>query len=134
MSIRKYFTFKGRINRKKYFFYQIAINIGYLIFSVYEPENFFLNILSIILMMILIFVVLSKMVQRLHDINTSGIIILIPAILMIVAELTNIVILGMIVLGFHCHLMIKKGTYGPNKYGHDPLNHTTEYVTLLNEI
>lgn len=133
MRIKKCFSFKGRINRKKYLIYQLIINIAYVITSVYKPDNSILNLLMGILMLTLTFIVFTKTIQRLHDINTSGIIIIIPTILLITSELTKIDIFALIAFGFHCHLLITKGTYGPNKYGDDPLNSTTEYVTLLNE-
>jgi len=134
MNVKKYFTFKGRINRKKYLFYQFIITITHIISFAYMSDSSILSILSGIIKLILTFVIFTKIVQRLHDINTSAIVLLIPAILMIVGEITDIDIFAMIVFGFHCHLMIKKGTYGPNKYGNDPLSPATEYVTLLNEI
>ena len=38
----------------------------------------------------------------------------------------NKIIFPLIVFGYHVHLMIRKGTVGPNKYGEDSLGTTDQ--------
>ncbi|WP_432664891.1 DUF805 domain-containing protein [Wukongibacter baidiensis] len=134
MNVKKYLTFKGRINRKIYLYLQLIFLISYIFFAIYKPDNLIQSLLFWSILLFRNFIGITTSVQRLHDINTPGIVLLIPMILGLVGQLANVYILLLIACGFYCHLMITKGTYGPNKYGNDPLNHTTEYVTLLNEI
>ena len=71
-------------------------------------------------------ILLSKSVQRLHDINFPCIVILIPLILGFLGNSLNKIIFPLIVFGYHVHLMIRKGTVGPNKYGEDSLGTTDQ--------
>ncbi|MCT4565357.1 MAG: DUF805 domain-containing protein [Maledivibacter sp.] len=133
MNIKNLFLFNGRINRKKYIFYQLVFPILILPLSFYNPDNIFLILIKTCLNLSIAIILVSKSVQRLHDMNFSGVVVLIPLILGFLGNFLDSLIFPMIVLGYYIHLMIKKGTIGPNKYGDDPLGPTKQTNTFINE-
>ncbi|MCT4564332.1 MAG: DUF805 domain-containing protein [Maledivibacter sp.] len=106
MDFKSYFSFEGRVNRAHFlrvifllgiFFNNIETDIGYL-------KSIFLYATCIIFAIAGICII----IKRLHDLEISGgfiFLLLIPFIS------TFLIIL----------LVFIKGTYGPNKYGEDPL-------------
>lgn len=144
------FTFKGRLNREKY----IPIFIGIIFFFIFNylfiwawlkyedyliPNALYTNEMLIELSGLLFFILLlaylflwvsiiiffiCKTVQRLHDLNSSGIWIIFRItwpiailFLSIPAQKWEQIIIIIIVLMFELMLLLKKGTAGPNKYG-----------------
>ena len=134
-----YFTFGGRINRKKFIFRYITIcsvNITLqsfilvpimvpliLYFAIYHPtsiyklqqNNIYIYIILFFLGMINIpafFAVSSLYVKRLQDLNKSGWLILLKFI-------PFVDVLAVIIMTLY--LTFFKGTSGYNQYGEDPL-------------
>lgn len=110
MNIKRYFTFKGRINRAKYIFVPFLIGILIAIFQAISinTESIALLLICILLNIAAIVLSICVTVQRLHDIERSGThywLLLIP--------------IYNIYLG--CLLLFKKGTDGSNEYGENPL-------------
>lgn len=107
MDLKKYFTFKGRINRAKYFFIPLILGLLLIPFAIiagYTNSN-----ISFILYVILVyFIKVCITVQRLHDIEHSGF-----HYFLLCIPIYNIY-LGIL-------LLFIKGTDGPNEYGEDPL-------------
>lgn len=107
MDIKRYFTFKGRLNRVKHFFITVLLYIPVLIIC--QPTQDVL-LAFLVFMLSIVYFILSTcaIVQRLHDIERPG---------------THIFLL--LIPIYHIYLVIllffKKGTDGPNKYGDDPL-------------
>ena len=72
----------------------------------------------------LCFIILS--IKRLHDVNLSGLYVLIPTIFIILPWVVNLGILSIFILPCVIVLPIillasKKGTVGPNRFGEDPI-------------
>lgn len=110
MYLKKYFTFEGRINRAKYFFIPLIleiITIPFYIMAEYTNSNIFFPLY--VLLSILVYILeVCITVQRLHDIERPG-----THFWLLFIPIYNIY-LGIL-------LLFIKGTYGPNKYGEDPL-------------
>lgn len=108
--MRRFFTARGRLNRGKFFLYNVLIsiiaNIGTMIVS--YSDNLLVVLLAAVLSIALAVASIMITIQRLHDINRPGI-----HFLLLLVPLYNIY------LGFV--LLLKKGTDGPNQYGEDPL-------------
>ncbi|WP_416390159.1 DUF805 domain-containing protein [Tepidibacter hydrothermalis] len=108
------FDSEGRINRSKYIYYHfIAFIVGSLInlFLNLLPcndDNVFLLIFVGLLFIAYLVFAICLMIQRLHDLNRSGI-----HIFLFMVPIYNIYLKFLILFG--------KGTNGPNKYGEDPL-------------
>ena len=95
-----FFSLEGRINRAKYLWTMVTIGIVGTVAITVWPTN-----VTVIAANILCF---FPIIKRLHDIDVSGgfgLLAFIPG--------AN-VILGIL-------LLFKKGTFGANKYGDDPL-------------
>ena len=111
MDIQKtFFSFKGRLNRKPYFLYNLGIGMmsGLIQFIVESSNSSLIAILGFVAVLILTGCSISVMVKRLHDLDKSGyfgFIMLIP--------LVNIF--------FGLYLLFFKGTTGYNRFGEDPL-------------
>ena len=104
------FSFKGRINRAKYWIIHLLITAVTVIFLIRFPNSpVVINNtgVSALLFFYVIFVAwigLAINVKRWHDLDKSG-----------WSELTRI--MAFFELGF------RRGTYGPNRFGPDPLEH-----------
>lgn len=123
-------TFKGRLNRWRYFLLSLFPTCFFIAFSLLldnddHDELLARNVLSFLLFFFavyLLFYVLSLEVRRLHDRNNSA-----WWILLCFFPLIN--------LGLTIYLLFFKGTPGPNKYGPDPLEHPnySDYLRALNK-
>ena len=105
ICLKKYFVFQGRASRSEYWWFQLIFTPSYFISSYLENElsYFFLGIC-----LFCFIPAISVGVRRLHDIDKSGLFLLISFIPFIG---------GFILLFF----MISEGTKGKNKYGDNPL-------------
>ena len=101
------FTTEGRLNRKPYILYSIAITVIMAI-SALLCGTVILAIVGIPLFVACCVANVMTAIRRLHDLNHSGWLYLIMA-----APYVNIV--------FGLYVMCWKGTTGSNKYGPDPL-------------
>ncbi len=96
------FSFKGRINRSKYW----TIHLLMIIFDIVVLFIFFaISYTAVGMLLILVFstwISLAVNVKRWHDLDRSGWSVLMP-------------VMPFFELGFH------RGTVGPNRFGADPL-------------
>ena len=105
------FSFKGRINRSKYWIIHLLIAAVSVIFVIRFRNGAVVSNdtgVSALLTFYIIFAVwigLAVNVKRWHDLDKSG-----------WSELTRL--MGVFELGF------RRGTYGPNRFGPDPLEHS----------
>ena len=107
------FSFKGRTNRAKYWTIHLLIAvIGVIIFLIGVPintpvisNNAPVSALLILYVIFAVWVGLAVNVKRWHDLDKSG-----------WSELTRVT--AFFELGF------RKGTYGPNRFGPDPLEYS----------
>ena len=125
MDIKEAFSFKGRINRMNYFWYQFVVGIP-IVFIQILHNNFFADkiVLSLIVLVFYIpltIVLICKTIQRLHDINIPGIVVLIPYAIAFLHVITPKYNLLPFSLAFQVFLLIIKGNEGSNKYGEAPL-------------
>lgn len=109
--MKNYGNFDGRARRKEFWMFQLVNQLVLYVFYLMSPLflwNTFLSFLFLILMIIVAIIpAWSVMVRRLHDINFSGLWILI-----------NLVpFLGPITLFI---FTVMEGTSGDNKFGPDP--------------
>lgn len=100
------FSFKGRINRAKYWAIQLLIGVvtGILFLIASHFNNTAVFALLLLYIICAAWISLAVNVKRWHDLNKSG-----------WSELTRVT--AFFELGFY------KGTYGPNRFGPDPLGH-----------
>ncbi len=110
MNLKKYFSFKGRINRGKFFGITTPISIIVYIINKITTGTDSMFLLLFLLLLNVAHIALSTclIVQRLHDIERPGThywLFLIP--------FYNFYLLLV--------LLLKQGTDGSNKYGEDPL-------------
>lgn len=108
--IEELFSFKGRLNRLRFFGYDFILGLILLMFKglIEVTDNEVALIIIIILTIIITISAISVCVRRLHDIELSGWFVL----------LNLVPIIDFI---FELVLLFKKGTDGPNIYGKDPL-------------
>ena len=105
-AYKGYFKFSGRATRAEYWWWALlyypAVVVAY---SLNSPEI----LIGIIALFVLVSFIpnLAAMVRRLHDIGTSGWVVLINLVPLV----------GFIVLAI---LMLRQGEEGGNKYGRDP--------------
>lgn len=143
--------FSGRSSRKEYWF-PMLVNIIILL-SIWtictyidgqlgiDPESR-LSISNIVYKTLSFFFsigVLSVSVRRLHDTNLSGIIAIVPGVLVMIIVLISmllnqfgvdtermisiampICLIGIVII--YLVLLLRDGTHGPNEYGEDPIN------------
>ena len=117
---KKFFSCKGRLNRKPYFIRVVPLAIlGSIFFEIlmeldeipYSELNTGMEILTYVIIFLLFPILIScymNAIRRLHDLDKSGWFVLI-----MFAPTINII--------FGWYLMLKKGTSGANRYGDDPL-------------
>lgn len=100
------FSFKGRINRAKYWAMHLLIGLGtvivFLICSVIN--NSAVGFLLLLYVVFAGWIGLAVNIKRWHDLDKSG-----------WSELIRV--MAFFELGF------RKGTHGPNRFGPDPLEH-----------
>lgn len=143
--------FSGRSSRKAYWFpmlVNIIILLSIWIICTYidgqlgiDPEARF-SISNIVYKTLSFFFsigVLSVSVRRLHDTNLSGIIAIVPGVLVMTIVLISMLLnqfgvdtesmfsiampvclIGIVII--YLVLLLRDGTHGPNEYGEDPLN------------
>lgn len=117
MSLSQIFTTKGRLNRLPYFLYGIGISMvaGIVLvlfmglFAVDESLGILGMFVYFIFALAIIPVNICLSIRRLHDLNQSGWLLLLHFVPYIGS------------LGLCIYLTFIRGTYGPNKYGPDPL-------------
>lgn len=115
-----YFSFKGRLNRLKYFLILLIVNV--IMYAIYFVLGMLLGtsaadaetgaglagMIGFIVSIIAAVVCAFAVVKRLHDIERPG-----AHFWMLLIPVYNIILLLI--------LFFKKGTAGKNKYGPDPL-------------
>ena len=100
--LKKYTTFKGRARRKEYWFFMLFAFLlcaggGVLDLAVYDGEK---RVFSDLIYLALFLPGLAALVRRMHDVNASGYLVLIPLLNLILA--------------------CTPGTSGRNRVGDDP--------------
>ena len=110
MNLGRYFTLEGRVNRAKYFLVPLLLGViaGILAIIITMVDVSVLWAIYAVYAILVTIIGICLVVQRLHDIDRSGVhyfLLLIP--------LYNIY-LSLV-------LLFKKGTEGDNQYGEDPL-------------
>lgn len=113
MDIQKmFFSFEGRLNRKPYFFGNLALALISGAFGTImdNSSSTLISILGFIIGIAAIIGSASLMVKRLHDLDKGGIWVLLALI-----PLVNFF--------FGIYLLFFKGTDGYNQYGEDPLTY-----------
>ncbi len=117
LFFKRLFSFKGRSNKKEYFF-KILLIIFLIIIRIYYIDPYktqevtplfaILNLCTALLLLIYTLQYFPLSVRRLHDLNENGWYVL----------LTFVPFCQFFILW----LMFKKGTDGPNKYGEPPVD------------
>jgi len=107
--MQKFFSFKGRSRRRDYWLTQVLFGLAYFITLIgIETENEYQMIGGIVAMLVLFIPAIAIQITRFHDINKSGLHILINFIPVIGGLITGVM------LGF----------FGPvdyeNEYGDNP--------------
>ena len=118
----KYFNFKGRASRSEFWFFYLFLLIGYAITisTVFISIKLFIGILSIFILAMII-PSLAVTVRRLHDINKSGLFILLPLpfeIMELVLEKSSeslSLVFLVISLGLYIYLLVLYCTDGDKK-------------------
>ncbi len=113
---RMYFTYHGRLNRKPYILWGLALSITMSIVSslmefMTNSHSTVLHLLALLLLLVLLVgCVASTMlvIRRWHDLGKSGWFTLI-----LIIPLVNFLVM--------LYLWFVRGTVGPNAYGEDPL-------------
>lgn len=112
-SLNNFFSFKGRINRWKFFIYLLPLIIfdlfRYVITLLMPSIHINLDTFTII---IFLFFKISLSVKRLHDLDKIGCFLLIQILFFIPA-------INLILSLFNLYLLFAPGTKGVNKYGDD---------------
>jgi Predicted membrane protein len=126
-------TFKGRINRFRYFWYPIGVGFiiaipDFIFLGIYglravalgEAPPFVSSIHAIIQLLNTLYLV-SFGVRRLKDLDKSGWLIL-------------VLIIPLVNVGLFLYLLFFKGTDGQNQYGPDPLEYErySDYLDHIN--
>jgi len=101
------FTYSGRINRMRFFYYFIASVVlyiaGYFLTTLNSDNSFILLLLAIFIYLISGFTLITGLVKRLHDVNRSGWWWLLSSV-----PLVDVVMV--------IYLLVAEGTKGKNKY------------------
>ena len=111
MDLQKmFFSLNGRLNRKPYFFGNLALGLISGLFSAImnNSDSILIAILGFIIGVAVIIGSVSLVVKRLHDLDKGGLWAL-------------IMIIPIIDFFFGLYLLFAKGTNGYNQYGEDPL-------------
>ena len=118
----KYFNFKGRASRSEFWFFYLFLVIGYAITisTIFISIKLFIGILSIFILAMII-PSLAVTVRRLHDINKSGLFILLPLPFEIMERLLEkssegLSLLFLVIsLGLYIYLLVLYCTDGDKK-------------------
>jgi len=118
----KYANFKGRASRSEFWFFYLFLVIGYAITisTIFISIKLFIGILSIFILAMII-PSLAVTVRRLHDINKSGLFILLPLPFEIMERLLEKSSEGLsllflaISLGLYIYLLVLYCTDGDKK-------------------
>jgi len=117
-SLNNYFSFKGRLNRWKYFIYLLPLvitaSLPYVTVLLIPTTYLYQDDITTIILLILR---ISLSVRRLHDLNITGWLLLIQLLFFITA-------IDLILIIFDLYLLFVPGTKGANKYGDDPLTNS----------
>ena len=115
------FSFRGRINRKQYWFFNVIIIAGWIIIQLLTSSSYDVNEISKPQLMYALWICWPQFAvhaKRWHDINKSGLWLLVeftillplPVFMSILGPLWAFIQNGFI-----------RGTPGPNRFGPDPL-------------
>ena len=118
----KYFNFKGRASRSEFWFFYLFLVIGYAIsmFTMFISTKLFIGTISIFVLAMII-PSLAVTVRRLHDINKSGLFILLPLPFEIMERLLEkssegLSLLFLVIsLGLYIYLLVLYCTDGDKK-------------------
>ena len=118
----KYFNFKGRASRSEFWFFYLFLVIGYAITisTMFISIKLFIGIISIFVLAMII-PSLAVTVRRLHDINKSGLFILLPLPFEIMERLLEkssegLSLLFLVIsLGLYIYLLVLYCTDGDKK-------------------
>lgn len=111
LDIQKmFFSLKGRLNRKPYFFGNIVISLISTLFSFImdKSDSMLIALLGMVIGIAVIAGSISLLVKRLHDLDKGGLWAL-------------IMLIPIVNFFFGLYLLFAKGTDGYNQYGEDPL-------------
>lgn len=105
-----FFTFDGRLNRKPYFFGNLALGLISALFTMImdNSDSGLISILGAIMGIALIIASVSLIIKRLHDLDKGGLWAL-------------IMLIPIVDFFFGLYLLFAKGTDGYNRFGEDPL-------------
>ncbi len=103
------FSFKGRINRRPYWMFNLCIFVAGLMFGLFIEPTKEINNYQLLFMLWILWPSLAVQTKRWHDLNKSALWLLINLI-PIAGPLWALIENGFI-----------PGTRGPNRYGPDPL-------------
>ena len=118
----KYFNFKSRASRSEFWFFYLFLVIGYAITisTIFISIKLFIGILSIFILAMII-PSIAVTVRRLHDINKSGLFILLPLPFEIMERLLEkssegLSLLFLVIsLGLYIYLLVLYCTDGDKK-------------------
>lgn len=122
----KYFSFEGRLNRKRFIIcYVIGIIpillLNFIIELLVEQTNYYALFLVFLIAVPLIWFSLSIHIRRWHDMNQSGYYTLLNTLG------GSVTVLGVMLIAY---MSIKKGTIGDNRYGSDLLEEVSKEESL----
>jgi len=111
MNMKVYFSANGRIGRRDWWNAVIPLFLASVLVSIFlfGYRDDFLSVLRQILLLLFAVAYIPVSVKRLHDLNTSGLVLLL-ALIPYIGVVCLFIPLGFI-----------KGTVGVNKYGDVPL-------------
>jgi len=125
MDIKEAFSFKGRISRMNYLGYQFFVGIPIvflqILYDAFFTGKILLSLILLIFHVPLSIILICKSIQRLHDINISGAVILVPFAIYFLHVITPNYNFLPFLMVFQIFLLLKKGTEDSNKYGEAPL-------------
>jgi len=143
---QKFFSTKGRLNRKRYFLRGLALALPnflgfFLIFladAKTTPDNniFVLwGLLGFAIVLVGMISSVTLLIRRLHDLDKSGWWAVPLWILSIISWTPRFQILSIVSAPFFLYILFKRGTIGSNQYGLDPLDITTQtnYETKVSD-
>lgn len=144
--MQKFFSTKGRLNRKRYFLRGLALALPnflgfFLIFladAKTTPDNNIFVLLGLLGFAIVLVGMISSvtlLIRRLHDLDKSGWWAIPLWILSIISWTPRFQILSIVSMPFFLYILFKRGTVGSNQYGLDPLGITTQanYETIVSD-
>ena len=111
--LKTLFSHKGRLNRKPFLLWYVALNFVFSLLSGLFPNkpdvSDSLLLIIVLLMLLYLFFILNLVIKRFHDLNMSG-------------KYCFAILIPVYNLYFLLYkLPFVKGTEGPNRYGKDLL-------------